>query len=218
MKGTILGYDPAAMKGVISADDGARYEFTAAEWKSAGAPAAGAKVDFEASGSQAMGVYATAGGAGAIDGAEIGRLFMTRPPISAAIAMILGCFFPLYSVSVTFMGASIGGAGGNIFNISGGAGLLFWAVPIMAVVVLYFEFAKRNAGATPRNLVIAAGAVGVGLVLLFWIAGGSLIAGQYGSMASFTPSVGAIIVAAGAVLMLLHAFGVVRTFGAPPSA
>ncbi|MBI1186727.1 MAG: hypothetical protein GC206_05250 [Alphaproteobacteria bacterium] len=220
MKGTVLGYDPATMRGVISGEDGARYEFAVSEWKSGGAPAAGAKVDFEPSGGQAVGVYAAAGAAPGVsmDGAELMRLFMTRPPIAAAIAMIIGCLMPLYTVSVSFMGMGGPGGGGNLFDLSRGSGLLFWAVPIIAGVVLYFEFAKKDAGATPRNLVIAAGAVGVGMVLLFWFAGASMIAGQYGGMITLTPSLGAIVVAAGGALMLLHAFGVVRSFGAPPSA
>jgi hypothetical protein len=210
VKGTVLGYDPAAMKGVISADDGARYEFTAAEWKSGGVPAAGAKVDFEASGAQAVGVYASAGAG--IDGAEIGRLFMTRPPIAAALVMILGCFLPIFSAGFINL---------NLFTVmnfagmAGGTGVLLyllWAIPILAVVVLWMEFSKRDAGGTPQNLLIASGAVGAGLIILLLILT-SLSGGPVPSI-----GLGAFIVIGGGVLMLLNAFGVVRTFGAPPPA
>ena len=223
MKGTVLGYDPATMKGAISADDGSRYDFAVSEWKSGGIPVAGAKVDFEPSGGQAVGIYAAAGAAAgaSIDGAEIGKLFMTRPPIAAAIAMLLGCLLPVYSVSVSFMG--VGASQGiTMFQMTSGIGILFWAVPVLAGVVLYFEFTKRASGGTPQNILIGAGAAAVGLVVLFWIMGGQAIAGQgMGAMATITPNIGSFIILAGGALMLLNAFGVVKSFGggaAPPSA
>ncbi len=55
MQGRILGLEPDG--GVILSEDGARYPFRRADWKGAGEPAAGVKVDFEAGPEGARGVY-----------------------------------------------------------------------------------------------------------------------------------------------------------------
>lgn len=57
MKGTILDYTLQQSKGLISAEDGQRYHFTNAEWKSSEFPAAGQAVDFEADGDEAVEIY-----------------------------------------------------------------------------------------------------------------------------------------------------------------
>lgn len=46
MRGEILSYDPTAGTGLISGDDGARYNFTSDALKSPAVPAAGVRVDF----------------------------------------------------------------------------------------------------------------------------------------------------------------------------
>lgn len=59
MKGYVLDFSVHSYSGVISGDDGIRYTFTRAEWKSQGIPSIGAYVDFEVleGGTEARGVY-----------------------------------------------------------------------------------------------------------------------------------------------------------------
>ena len=60
MKGKVLDFSLAQSEGVISGDDGNRYTFQGKEWKSQAHPTAGARVDFDAEGKSAMGVYSDA--------------------------------------------------------------------------------------------------------------------------------------------------------------
>lgn len=57
MTGKILGFDAQNGSGVISGDDGKRYEFELVEWKGDKAHKVGQKVDFEANGKIANGIY-----------------------------------------------------------------------------------------------------------------------------------------------------------------
>jgi hypothetical protein len=57
MKGKILDYSIQNSGGVISGEDGNRYEFLVAEWKSDKAPKINQKVDFEIDGKIAKGIY-----------------------------------------------------------------------------------------------------------------------------------------------------------------
>jgi hypothetical protein len=68
MIGKILGYTIAESKGIISAEDGNRYEFHNEEWKSDKAPKIGQTVDFIIEDKQAKGIYLTSGGS--FDGDE----------------------------------------------------------------------------------------------------------------------------------------------------
>ena len=67
MKGTILNVDPASLGGVLRAEDGRRYDFAGAEWKSPKPPAVGDQVDFEPVGQAATALYAIKSGAPPID-------------------------------------------------------------------------------------------------------------------------------------------------------
>ena len=57
MKGKILGFNIQSSSGVISADDGQRYNFTTTEWKSDKSPAVNQIVDFVIDGENATGIY-----------------------------------------------------------------------------------------------------------------------------------------------------------------
>jgi TM2 domain-containing membrane protein YozV len=57
MKGKILDFSIQNSSGVISADDGQRYNFSSAEWKSDISPVAGQIVDFSIDGENATGIY-----------------------------------------------------------------------------------------------------------------------------------------------------------------
>lgn len=62
MRGEILSYDSAAGTGLISGDDGARYDFAASALQSPAVPAAGVRVDFVPEGGQATQILILAGG------------------------------------------------------------------------------------------------------------------------------------------------------------
>lgn len=57
MKGTVLGYDKEAGSGVLRGEDGNRYDFIRAEWKSDKTPRNGVEVDFESRDGQAVAIY-----------------------------------------------------------------------------------------------------------------------------------------------------------------
>jgi len=57
MKGTILDYSIQNSSGLISGEDGKRYQFFNAEWKSDKAPKTNQKVDFEADDKIAKSIY-----------------------------------------------------------------------------------------------------------------------------------------------------------------
>ncbi len=57
MNGRILDYSVQTNSGLISGDDGNRYNFVGAEWKDQAIPHRGMRVDFEAKGSDAGAIY-----------------------------------------------------------------------------------------------------------------------------------------------------------------
>lgn len=57
MKGRILDYSIQTNTGAISGDDNNRYTFTGAEWRAAGSPQRGRRVDFDPEGNVATAVY-----------------------------------------------------------------------------------------------------------------------------------------------------------------
>ncbi|SDU13162.1 TM2 domain-containing protein [Pseudomonas pohangensis] len=82
MKGKILEFKDQSRSGIISGDDGNRYNFEIKEWKSAALPKAGNKVDFSVSGECAEAIYAeplVAGGA-------------SKKIAAALLAFFLGAF------------------------------------------------------------------------------------------------------------------------------
>jgi len=61
LRGEILSYDTTAGTGLISGDDGARYDFTSAALQSPAVPAAGVRVDFVPEGAAATQILILAG-------------------------------------------------------------------------------------------------------------------------------------------------------------
>ncbi len=57
MKGKILDFNIQNSTGIISGDDGQRYNFITAEWKSDKSPVANQIVDFSVDGENATGIY-----------------------------------------------------------------------------------------------------------------------------------------------------------------
>ena len=67
LRGEILSYDSTTGTGLISGDDGARYDFTSAALQSPAVPAAGVRVDFVPEGSVATQILILAGGPTTLD-------------------------------------------------------------------------------------------------------------------------------------------------------
>lgn len=57
MKGKILDYSIQESKGLITGDDGNRYDFQNSQWKAVKVPSINQRVDFEIDGKSAMGIY-----------------------------------------------------------------------------------------------------------------------------------------------------------------
>ena len=57
MKGKILDYSIQKSEGIISSDDGQRYNFSSSEWKSDKSPSANQIVDFKIDGENATEIY-----------------------------------------------------------------------------------------------------------------------------------------------------------------
>lgn len=61
MKGQILDYSVQQNSGVISSDDGSRFNFVGSEWKGNVNPSTGMKVDFDVADGKAVAVYQAIG-------------------------------------------------------------------------------------------------------------------------------------------------------------
>jgi|CXWL01.1.fsa_nt_gi hypothetical protein len=117
MKGVILGYDVASATGVILGDDQNRYNFDRRQWRSPQQqPAAGAQVDFLASGAIAEDVYATT--SAPVFSGDLSNVLgnvSIRPSLVLATLVLLGCFLPLFSLSNMIASAGQGGPAAAIF-------------------------------------------------------------------------------------------------------
>ena len=60
MKGKILDYNEESRSGVISGDDGNRYNFDVSQWKATVLPRVGSTVDFSSNGDDAEAIYSDA--------------------------------------------------------------------------------------------------------------------------------------------------------------
>lgn len=90
MKGKILGFTPSSGTGTITGEDGNRYGFSQAEWRSDKAITAGSPVDFELRGSEAVGIYPIAGA-----GIDVAAL-SSSPAVAKARSLATGTLaFPL---------------------------------------------------------------------------------------------------------------------------
>tara|TARA_R110002167_G_scaffold51950_2_gene150313 strand:- start:1016 stop:1459 length:444 start_codon:yes stop_codon:yes gene_type:complete len=82
MKGTILEFNEDSRSGVISGDDGNRYNFEIKEWKGTALPKAGNKIDFSINGDNAEAIYAE----------SLGSAGASKKVAAALLAFFLGAF------------------------------------------------------------------------------------------------------------------------------
>lgn len=128
MRGTVLGFEIRSSEGKISGDDGARYGFAGAEWHGKTPPAAGQKVDFEVSGSDALAIYPIRGGVGPAASYDRNRV------AAALLALFLG------SLGIHKFYIGKGGAGMVMLLISI-FGVLLGGIPTMAMgLIALIEF------------------------------------------------------------------------------
>lgn len=118
MKGKILGFTPSAGTGAIAGDNGDRFSFVAAQWRSERPIAVGTSVDFAPVAGVATEIYPVAGAA-PIDVGELAAspavqkargLFMTTLAVPLAALLLIATFLPAISSPVS--SASLWGMGG----------------------------------------------------------------------------------------------------------
>jgi hypothetical protein len=182
MKGRILGFSAEAGTGAISADDGRRYTFAIADWQAGQPVQTGMRVDFEAHGDIARGIYqdtgATAIDMGALAASPaVGKakaLLTGTISVPIAIVMLIACVMPVLSVpqksvslfdlpSILTMLDPLGMSGGD----GAGAGLTLlmlprFAAPILALVLIWRDWQ----GGASRLLTLATGASAIFAFLL----------------------------------------------------
>ena len=103
MNGTILDYSVQTNSGLITGDDGNRYNFVGAEWKDEAIPNRGTRVDFEAQGGDAVAIYRAmaAPSSGGISGTLDGVLGSERTKL---VAGLLGIFLGWVGVHKFYLG------------------------------------------------------------------------------------------------------------------
>lgn len=189
MKGKVLGFDTATGTGAISGDDGQRYTFTAADFKSPPPAKPNDAVDFEAEGGAARNIYVTA--------ASVDIAAMASNP---TVAKILAKPYVIWA-AVIILGSLIAGhlSYFNLLNL-GFTGLLMALhvlIPIAAGVLIYFELTNN---AMTQNMRFAAAGLAIGGPILL-----PLIAG-WGFFVSF----GMLVTIAGGVLIVLTHLGYIK--------
>ncbi len=153
MNGQILDYSPQTNSGLITGDDGSRYNFVGAEWKDQAIPNRGMRVDFEAQGSDAVAIYrAMSASGGGIGGALEGVMGSEKTKV---VAGLLGIFLGWAGIHKFYLGIkkpaimqlAVGGGGlvlalivGNIFIFLGIFGIgviigfLLYAIGYLALM------------------------------------------------------------------------------------
>jgi hypothetical protein len=196
MKGQVLGFSAEAGTGVISAEDGRRYTFATADWQAGRPVDTGARVDFEAYGETARGIYADIG-AGGVDVAALAaspalgkaRALLTGTiAVPIAIVLLIACILPALTMpqksvslfdlpSILSIASPFGALGGDGGSSNAGLKLflmLRFAAPLLAVVLLW----QAWRGAALRLVTLAAGGAAVLAFLLVLLVKAGLTSGS----------------------------------------
>lgn len=222
MKGKVLGFDAASGTGAINGENGQRYNFTAAEFKSPVPAKAGDNVDFEVEGANAKNIYATAAAIPNVDLAAMASNptvagILAKPTIIWAAVVILGSLIGGYVTAIQLIG-------GGPMGILGAAGFvlsLLFLIPVAAGVLIFFEF--TNHALTPITRLATGALAAAGPIVLPTLAGMVLgVGGGFGGMGmgmgglglvGFHIDLGVIVTVAGGVLILLTHFGIIKKLG-----
>ena len=231
MKGKVLGFDPASGTGAINGEDGKRYKFAAADNKSPAPLKANDSVDFEAAEDAAREIYAVKSGFSipsvgdpATGASNIDLSAMAANP---AVASLLARPYVIWG-AVIILGSLIAGYFGALEALSEMSGMmglgfsaifvaLLFLVPVIAAVLIFFEFTNHKMTAQFR-LIAAAAAIG-GPIILPIVAGmalgtsgdilGRRMPGVLG-LVGFHIDLGMLITVAGGVLIILTNMGIVK--------
>lgn len=118
MKGQILDFSVQTNSGAISGDDGNRYTFTGDSWQESGVPQRGMRVDFEADGSVATGIYSDSS---------------VQPQPAAGVAT--GPQYPKNKIAAGLLAIFLGWLGIHKFYLGyPGAGALFIALYLVVLI------------------------------------------------------------------------------------
>ena len=231
MKGKVLGFDAASGTGAISGENGQRYNFTAAEFKSPTPAKPNDNVDFEVDGANAKNIYVTSGAGASVDLSAMASNptvagILAKPNVIWAAIVILGSLIAGYLSTLGALG-QMSGAFGTGIGISAIFIALLFFIPVVAAVLIFFELTNHAMTAQFR-LITAVVAIGGPIVLPF-LAG--IVAPQmYQQAASMAAAFGAggmggigfigiavtpgmIITIAGGVLILLTHMGIIKKLG-----
>ena len=115
MNGQVLDYTTQTNSGIISGDDGSRYNFIGSEWKETVNPSRGMRVDFESQGDNAVSIYRLVGAS--TPGGSISDAFSGEK--NKLVAGLLGIFLGWIGAHKFYLGfsrparlqAAIGGGG-----------------------------------------------------------------------------------------------------------
>ncbi len=117
MTGEILDYSIQTNTGAISGDDGNRYSFTSVGWQEQGAPRPGMRVDFEANGNVAIGIYSESRIGGAAPA--------NSPATQGATILQMEVASSWYRIAAWFLEVIL-----SVLTL--GIGYLIWLVIVMA--------------------------------------------------------------------------------------
>lgn len=218
MKGKVLGFDAASGTGAISGENGQRYNFTAAEFKSPAPAKPNDNVDFEVDGANAKNIYVTAAAAASVDFSAMAANptvagILAKPSIIWAGIIILGALIGNY-FSIFQLGDAAQLFGGGIYLL-----YLLLLIPIAAGVLIYFELTGHAMTAQLRFITAIAAIAGpivipiiVGMTLpqMFGLTIGM---GAGNGFFGFAITPGLIFVAGGGVLLLLTHLGIIKKLG-----
>ena len=122
MNGQILDFTIQTSSGVISGEDGNRYDFVASEWKDSVNPSRGMRVDFEVDGNNAVSIYRAAGAAA---GADFSNIFSGEK--NKMVAGVLGIVLGWLGIHKFYLGIT---GPAKLQAIGGGVAIvLTWILP-----------------------------------------------------------------------------------------
>ena len=123
MKGKILNFNIQDNTGMISGDDGKRYKFSKADWKTDKQPMNNQVVDFDISGDQATEIY-------------LDRKVTAEK--SKLVAALLALFLGVFGVHKFYLGCN---KAGIIMLLCFFPGMLLFGIPMIIIsVVAFVEF------------------------------------------------------------------------------
>jgi len=125
MKGKVLDFNIQNSAGVISGEDGQRYNFTSSEWKSDKNPEANQSVDFSIDGENANGIYLL-------------QTAVSKEGKSKIAAALLAFFLGGFGIHKFYLGCNTAGI---IMLVAFLGGFILLGIPtIIIAIIAFIEF------------------------------------------------------------------------------